>query len=58
MITTILSNINNKFMKLIEQLPKGVCTNYKYAKLQEVTKEELLTFVVSHVQDVCLDKIF
>ena len=30
MITTILSNINKKFIKLIEHLPKEVCTNYKY----------------------------
>ena len=27
MITIILSNINNKFMKLIKQLPKEVCSN-------------------------------
>ena len=58
MITTILSNIN-KFMNLIEQLPEEVCTNYKYTHLQEeVTKEELLAFLVSQVQGVCLDKIF
>ena len=58
MITTVLNNTNKKIMALIEQLPEEVRSNDKYTYLREVTKEELLAFLVSHMQGACLDKIF
>ena len=58
MITTVLNNTNKKTMALIEQLPEEVHSNDKYTYLREVTKEELLAFLVSHMQGACLDKIF
>ena len=58
MITTVLNNTNKKIMALIEQLPEEVRSNDKYTYLREVTKEELLAFLVSHMEGACLDKIF
>ena len=45
-------------MTKIKQLPKEVCNNNKYTCPREVTKEELLELLVSHMQGACLDKIF
>ena len=58
MITTVLNNTSQKIMALIEQLSEEVRSNDKYTYLREVTKEELLAFLVSHMQGACLDKIF
>ena len=49
MITTVLNNTNKKIMALIEQLPEEVRNNDKYTYLRDVTKEELLAFLVSHM---------
>ena len=57
-ITIVLNNTNNKIMSVIEQLPEEVCNNDKYTNLREVTKEELLAFLVSHKQGDCPDKTF
>ena len=58
MVTTVLNNTNKKIMELIKQLPGEVRSNDKYTCLREVTKKELLAFLVSHMQGACLYKIF
>ena len=45
-------------MTLTEQLSEEVRSNDKYTYLGEVTREELLAFLVSHIQVACLGKNF
>ena len=55
MITTVLNNANKKIMALIEQLPEEVRSDDKYRDLKKLQKS---LFLVSHMQGICLDKMF
>ena len=44
-------------MALFKQLPEEVRSNDNYT-LEKLQKKSFLTFLVSHMQGTCLDKIF